>query len=225
MKYFMKNTMRRVSWMATASVVGFFGLLIIAMAGYAIFSKMLAPDSTMIADARCWLDIPAQSGGKCLKDRLADIKRKHDEESRKRLLEYAKVIAVKRRKSEAMTKVLKQTKAARDKLKKRFKELEGLENQFDNINLFANKTYKGSIVSTGVEYKKISTGQKWTKSWCYWQPAKKRDVNIHISLGKASPTGGVKWKTPTARAIKKAGVTKADIKAVKKLCVWPKGVS
>ena len=209
-----KAAFSHASFFLTYVIAAFFGLLIFVMAGYAILGKLLPVDSPIWEDARCAVGFPAQNGKRCWQQRLRSNQREHD-----RLMEKNRF------KMAILEGLLKSTKATKDRLTARFKELEGLENKFDDINLFAIKTYKGTTVSTGVKYKKLSTGQKWTSAWCYWEPTRSKGLNIHVSLGSASPTGRIKWKTPTDRTMSEAKITKADIKAVKKLCVWPKGVS
>ncbi len=209
-----KAAFSHASFLLTYVIAAFFGLLIFVMAGYAILGKLLPVDSPIWEDARCVMGFPAQNGKRCWQQRLKSNQREHH-----RLMEKNRF------KTAILEGLLKSTKAAKDKLTARFKELEGLENQFDNINLFSHKPFKGSNVTTGVKYKKLSTGQKWTTSWCYWEPTSEIDAQYHIQIGNAAPTGGVKWENPSEETLKKAGVTRADIEAAKGLCNWPKGVS
>lgn len=102
----------------------------------------------------------------------------------------------------------------------RLEEIATIEKRFNVVNLFAKDRKNGFEVTTGVEYRDLTTKPRWTKAWCYTR-SERGDAQIIVELGEATPSGGIKPEELTIAERNALGRTSAE--SLRTLCKWPNG--
>lgn len=190
-------------------VIGFTSLLIFitlftslfaGMAGYSVLTSIVPPKAPFWQEIRCTLGLPLQGDTKCWQDRISRM-----EERRKKELSILK----------GKNKELDQLQAEANA---RLKSIGTLEDRFDIVNLFTRRKVRGFTVVTGVEYRGLTSGPKWSTAWCYTE-VKKHDLALKIVLANATPKGGVVKRKLTSAESRKLGWTSAS--TLVDQCQWP----
>jgi len=188
---------------------------IVVMAGYSIAARLVPPTDPMWENIRCYLNIPFNTDERCFQKRVSAL-----EAQWKGLVEQGQIRLA------ALTVKEREAQEARGALDAKLRELQAIEDQVTEFSLFTKRSYTmANDVHTGVGYKSFVRERKWTSAWCYWKPPRVGSVEIHFDMARATPETGIKWETFSDTALREAGVTRDQLEAAKKHCVWPAGLS
>lgn len=191
---------RLIGFTSLLIFVTLFTSLFAGMAGYSVLTSIVPPKAPFWQEMRCTLGLPLQGDAKCWQDRISRM------EERK-----AKELSILKGKNKELDQLQAEANA-------RLKSIGTLEDRFDIVNLFTRRKVRGFTVVTGVEYRGLTSGPKWSTAWCYTE-VKNHDLALKIVLANATPKGGVVKRKLTSAESSKLGWTSAS--TLVDQCQWP----